>query len=72
MLPTKVLTGNVVDMLLCVLHAGDIIFKGHHLIPGGRCVVAQQLREFFPILGVLMDTKLLERSYTNIKDFKLQ
>ena len=52
------LAGDVVDGLLALLHAGDVVLQAGQLIPGLGAVVPQQLGQLGPVLAVLMDAQL--------------
>ena len=55
-----ILTSDIVDVFLAVLHTCDIVLKGNHLISRSWGVVAQQLRQLLSVLGILVDAKLKE------------
>merc|ERR1711907_871347 len=52
------LTGDVVDVLLLLLHAGHVVLEGGHLLARLGGVVAHQLSDLSAVLGVLVDTEL--------------
>lgn len=54
----NLLTSDVIDRLLVLLHASQVLCEGGHLISRLGAVVAQQLRQFFAVLRVLMDAQL--------------
>jgi len=53
-----ILTSDVVDVFLVVLHAGNIVLQGHQLVPRNRGVVSQQLRQPLLVLSILVDAEL--------------
>merc|ERR1719474_1474662 len=52
------LTSDVVDVLLVLLHPGDIISQGAEFISGSGSVISQVSGKLLPVGGVLVDTKL--------------
>ena len=52
------LAGDVVDLLLVLLHAGDVVGEGGGLITRLGGVEAEELGEGLAVLGVLVDTEL--------------
>mmetsp|Transcript_8368 Transcript_8368/g.18980 ORF Transcript_8368/g.18980 Transcript_8368/m.18980 type:complete len:674 (+) Transcript_8368:222-2243(+) len=52
------LAGDVVDVLLVLLHARDVVLQARHLLAGLGAVVAQQLRKLGAVLAVLVDSEL--------------
>merc|ERR1719235_360327 len=52
------LAGDVVDVALVLLHAGDVVLEGGHLVPGLGGVVAQELGDLPAVLAVLVDAEL--------------
>merc|ERR1719498_92680 len=52
------LAGDVVDVLLVLLHAGDVVLEGGHLLTGLGGVVAEELGELGAVLGILVDAEL--------------
>ncbi len=52
------LASDVVDVLLVLRHAGDVIRERGHLVTGLGGVEAQQLGKEVAVLGVLVDTEL--------------
>merc|ERR1719326_1195646 len=52
------LTGDVVDVLLLLLHAGNVLLKAGHLLARLGGVVAHELSELGTVLGVLVDAEL--------------
>merc|ERR1719498_751053 len=52
------LAGDVVDVLLVLLHAGDVVLEGGHLLAGLGGVVAEELGELGAVLGILVDAEL--------------
>lgn len=52
------LAGDVVDVLLALLHAGDVVLERGHLVVGLGRVEAEQLGELGAVLGVLVDPEL--------------
>lgn len=58
--PLLILTSDVVDGLLVLLHAGEVLCEGGHLVSRLGAVVTQQFWQLFAVLRVLMDTKLQE------------
>jgi hypothetical protein len=47
-----------VDVLLALLHAGNVLLETDELLTGLVGVVAQELTELLPVAGVLVDTQL--------------
>eukprot|EP00959_Pyramimonas_sp_CCMP1952_P094284 1972302-Pyramimonas_sp.AAC.1 len=52
------LAGDVVDVLLALLHAGDVVLEGGLLLARLGGVVAQQVSQLGAVLGVLVDAEL--------------
>merc|ERR1719506_301282 len=52
------LTGDVVDVLLLLLHASHVVLERGHLVTGLGGVVPQELSELGAVLAVLVDTEL--------------
>merc|ERR1719474_1798041 len=52
------LSSDVVDVLLVLLHPGDIISQGTEFISGSGSVISQVSGKLLPVGGVLVDTKL--------------
>merc|ERR1719154_230285 len=52
------LTGDVVDVLLVLLHPGDIITHGAHLLATGRGPESEKSSELLPVGAVLVDAEL--------------
>merc|ERR1712017_71976 len=52
------LTSDVVDVLLLLLHASDVLLQGGHLVARLGGIVTQELSELSAVLGVLVDTEL--------------
>merc|ERR1712017_2484 len=52
------LTGDVVDVLLLLLHASHVVLERGHLVTGLGGVVPQELGELGAVLAVLVDTEL--------------
>ena len=52
------LTSDVVDGLLVLLHAGQVLCEGARLISRLGALVTQQLRKLLAVLRVLVDSQL--------------
>merc|ERR1712017_39494 len=52
------LPGDVIDVLLLLLHASDVVLEGSHLVTRLGGEVAEKLSELGAVLGVLVDTEL--------------
>ena len=52
------LAGDVVDLLLILLHAADVVLERRQLFSGGGRVISQQLGQLLPVGRVLVDTEL--------------
>jgi len=52
------LASDVVDLLLVLLHAGDVVGEGGGLVTGLGGLEAEQLGKGLAVLGVLVDTQL--------------
>merc|ERR1719474_434430 len=52
------LTSNVIDVLLVLLHPGDIISQGAEFISGSGNIIPKVSGELLPVGGVLVDTEL--------------
>lgn len=52
------LGGDDVDVLLALLHAGDVFLEGDELLAGLAGVVPEELAQFLAVAGVLVDAQL--------------
>merc|ERR1711963_1194524 len=52
------LPSDVVDVLLVLLHPGDVVGEGAHLVPTGGGVVTEVAGQLLPVGGVLVDAQL--------------
>ena len=52
------LAGDVVDLLLILLHAANVVLERRQLFSGGGRVISQQLGQLLPVGRVLVDTEL--------------
>jgi len=51
-------SGDEVDVLLVLLHAGDVILEGSHFLTTLGGVVTEEFRELGTIGGIFVDTQL--------------
>jgi hypothetical protein len=51
-------TSDVVDVLLLLGHAGDVVLEGGHLITRLGGVVTEEISELTTVLGIFVDTEL--------------
>ena len=52
------LAGDVVDLLLVLLHAADVVLERRRLFSGRGSVISQQLGQLLPVGRVLVDAEL--------------
>lgn len=50
-------TSDIVDIVLVVLHPGNVVFQANVLVLGRRRVVSEELGELLPLVGVFVDSE---------------